>query len=60
MLNNHYTKLYKEPEESLEEHIRKNQIHTTFCPSCESEMTVGEYEAAGICVDCYFDIHYEN
>ena len=53
-------KLHKEPEESLEEILRKNQTHHTSCPSCESEMTVGEYEACGICVNCYFDIHYES
>ena len=26
------------------------------CPECAEPMTQGEYEAAGLCSDCYFDV----
>lgn len=39
--------------------IRINVIEDALdfiCPECGASMGVGEYEAAGICSDCYFDI----
>lgn len=36
-------------------HVVEDALEFT-CPRCDSSMGVGEYEAAGVCSDCYFDI----
>lgn len=40
---------------SPEEQARLDTPSEYPCPICGKEMTMGEYEAAGICTDCYFN-----
>lgn len=31
-----------------------DEISKTPCPTCKGKMTVGEEQAGGVCMDCYF------
>jgi hypothetical protein len=38
------------------EETRLNTVSLHRCPDCNELLTTGEYESAGICCVCYFDL----